>query len=206
MSQSASEASPTGIGPPAAVTIRHRWPPDYTPPPGGGPFVATRFTGLARGALAFQTGKALKITSAGASQDLATKVSAVGVSACNAVAPDATNPAVFSTTLKAATTLIGRPALTAKIVTKGKNGQLDVRLWDLDPAAGTQQFITRGVYRLTDDQKGPISLDLDGNGWRFPKGHRVVVELLGRDAPTYQPSTTPFSATLTSLRISLPTR
>jgi predicted acyl esterase len=47
---------------------------------------------------------------------------------------------------------------------------------------------------------------LDGNGWRFETGHRIVVELLGRDAPAYRASPTPFSAKLRNLRIELPVR
>jgi hypothetical protein len=67
-------------------------------------------------------------------------------------------------------------------------------------------MITRATYRLVDDQTGRFRLDLDGNGWRFPAGHRIVVELLGRDAPTYGPSPTSFSARLDRLRIALPVR
>jgi predicted acyl esterase len=174
--------------------------------PGGGPLTATRFSALARGTMRFGTDATLGITSAGASPELAQKVTAVGVNGCNDLTPDATSKAVFSQNVSKATTLIGRPLLTGQVKTKGKNGQLDVRLWDLDPKANTQRFVTRGVYRLTDNQKGAITLELDGNGWRFPAGHRIVVELLGRDAPTYQPSPNAFSATFTGVKIALPVR
>jgi predicted acyl esterase len=103
-------------------------------------------------------------------------------------------------------TLLGLPTLTGTVRTTGRNGQLDVRLWDLDPATRTQRMITRGTYRLVTDQSGAFRLELDGNGWRFPAGHRIVVELLGRDAPTYGASPTSFSARLDDLRISLPVR
>ena len=85
-------------------------------------------------------------------------------------------------------------------------GQLDARLWDLDRKTGRQRLITRGVYRLKDNQNGRFTFTLDGNGWKFAKGHRIVVELLGRDAPTYGPSPTAFSATLTGVKVALPIR
>ena len=37
-------------------------------------------------------------------------------------------------------------------------------------------------------------------------GALIVVELLGRDAPTYGPSPSAFSATLTKVRAALPVR
>jgi predicted acyl esterase len=90
--------------------------------------------------------------------------------------------------------------------TSGDNGQLAARVWDLAPRTGLQRLITRGIYRLTNDERGRFRFTLDGNGWRFKRGHRIVVELLGRDAPTYAPSPTPFSARLSKVRISLPVR
>ena len=57
-----------------------------------------------------------------------------------------------------------------------------------------------------DDQRGRFRFVLDGNGWRFPAGHRIVVELLGRDAPTYLASPAAFSARLRDLKITLPVR
>ena len=66
--------------------------------------------------------------------------------------------------------------------------------------------MTRGVYRLRDDQRGRVRLALDGNGWRFEPGHRIVVELLGRDYPAYGASTGRFSATLTDVQARLPLR
>jgi hypothetical protein len=79
-------------------------------------------------------------------------------------------------------------------------------VWDLNPAKGKQLLITRGAYRLLDNQKGRFTFTLDGNGWKFAKGHRIVVELLGRDDPTYGPSPSAFSATLTKVKVSLPVR
>ncbi|MDQ5807963.1 MAG: hypothetical protein M3320_04740, partial [Actinomycetota bacterium] len=56
------------------------------------------------------------------------------------------------------------------------------------------------------NQHGRFRFVLDGNGWRFARGHRVVVELLGRDQPTFAPAPAAFSARLSKLRVSLPVR
>jgi predicted acyl esterase len=103
-------------------------------------------------------------------------------------------------------TLLGQPLLTGRVRAEGRFGQIAARLWDLDPAAGTQRLVTRGVYRLRDDERGRFRFRLDGNGWRFDQGHRVVVELLGRDEPAYGASPGAFSATLTGVQARLPLR
>jgi len=102
--------------------------------------------------------------------------------------------------------MLGQPVVSGRVGTTGRNGQLDARVWDLDTRTRTQRLITRGVYRLTENQRGRFRFTLDGDGWRFAKGHRIVVELFGLDAPTYAPSPTPFSATLTGVRVAVPVR
>jgi hypothetical protein len=52
--------------------------------------------------------------------------------------------------------------------------QLDARRWDLDPKSRLERLADRGAYRLTHDQRGSMRFTLDGDGWRFPKGHRIV--------------------------------
>jgi pimeloyl-ACP methyl ester carboxylesterase len=174
---------------------------------GGGPFKASSFTGLAKSRLRFGAAKALKITSKGGSATLAASLSPLSPtgSHCATHTPDRASKAVLSTTSKGQT-LIGQAVITGKVAVKGRYGQLDARVWDLNPATGKQRLIDRGAYRLKDNEKGSFRFTLDGNGWTFPKGHKIVVELLGRDAPTYGPSPTAFSATLTKVRVALPVR
>lgn len=78
------------------------------------------------------------------------------------------------------------------------------RLWDVSPE-GTQRLIDRGVYALTSGQSGKIAFQLHGNGYHFAKGHKVELQLLGRDAPYYQPSSLPFSVRAAKVRVTLPT-
>ncbi|MDX6700561.1 MAG: hypothetical protein QOF26_787 [Baekduia sp.] len=174
---------------------------------GGGPYTASSFTGLARGALRFATAKTLKITSKGASAKLAAEVAPLSGTAshCTPHTPDRTSHAVLGV-VSPGVTQIGRPVITGHVVVKGRYGQLDARLWDVDPKSGKHLLIDRGAYRLTDNQKGSFRFTLDGNGWRYAKGHGLLVELLGRDSPTYGASPAAFSATLSKVKVSVPVR
>jgi predicted acyl esterase len=174
---------------------------------GGGPYTASAYQGLARGSLRFGKPSALHISSRGASAKLAAALSPLAPtgSRCTEHSPDPTSRATVSM-VSPGVTLIGQTVLTGQIVTRGTNGQLDARLWDLNPRNHLERLVDRGAYRLSDNQRGSVRFTLDGDGWRFPRGHRIVVELLGRDAPTYGPSPATFSATLTKVAVTLPTR
>src|SRR5439155_25183303 len=52
-------------------------------------------------------------------------------------------------------TLLGLPTITATIKTVGPFGEIAARLWDVLPS-GEQRLITRGVYRLNENQTGTI--------------------------------------------------
>jgi hypothetical protein len=176
-------------------------------PAGGGPFRARSYGRLARAAVSFGSAKTLRISSEGADPALAQAIPGLsgGGALCTPHEPDRTSKAVFSARSRGVT-LLGQPVIRGRVRTSGDNGQLAARVWDLAPRTGTQRLITRGIYRLTNDQRGRFRFTLDGNGWRFKRGHRIVVELLGRDAPTYAPSPTAFSARLSKMRIRMPVR
>jgi fermentation-respiration switch protein FrsA (DUF1100 family) len=177
-----------------------------TKPAGGGPFKAPSFGRLARGSVRLSAGsRKLKITSKGGSAALATSVTGAAApgAMCNELKPDTSSKALVQKASRGVT-LLGQPVITGHAAVKGRYGQIDARVWDRK--GGKQRLITRGVYRLKDDEKGKFTFTLDGNGWKFARGHRIVVELLGRDAPTYGASPTAFSATLTDVRVRLPVR
>ena len=44
-------------------------------------------------------------------------------------------------------------------------------------------MISRGVYRLSENQTGPVTFQLHGNGDEFAAGDTVKLEPLGRDSP-----------------------
>ena len=99
---------------------------------------------------------------------------------------------------------MGLPTITATIKTTGAYGEIVARLWDISPV-GEQTLISRGIYRLTENQTGTITFQLHGNGYEFAAGDTVELQLLGRDAPYYRPSNFPFTVEVSNLTISLPT-
>jgi predicted acyl esterase len=78
------------------------------------------------------------------------------------------------------------------------------RLWDVLPD-GSQRLISRGVYRLTDNQQGQVTFQLHGNGYQLAAGDTVKLELLGRDAPYYRASNGTFTIAVANLTVTLPT-
>src|SRR5207302_1975336 len=103
-------------------------------------------------------------------------------------------------------TMLGLPTVTATISTSGGFGELDSQLFDVAPD-GTERLISRGAYRLTDNQSGQITFQLHGNGYTFPAGDTVKLVLLGRDAPYLRASNNPaFAVTVSKLTVILPIR
>lgn len=176
-------------------------------PSGTGPFTASSYEKLSRGAVRMRTARPLTITSKGASRKLAEAIPGLaGAGAlCTPRDLDQTSRALVSRK-SPGVTMLGQPVITGRVTTTGRNGQIAARVWDRESRGGKQRLITRGVYRLTDNERGRFRFVLDGNGWRFEDGHRIVVELLGRDAPTYSPSPNAFSATLDGLTVTIPVR
>lgn len=111
--------------------------------------------------------------------------------------------AVLNQPIAESTLMLGLPTIRATVASTGSGGQLAGRLWDVAPD-GTQRLITRGVYRLTDGQSGPVVFQLHGNGYRFAPGHTAKLEIAPSDAPQYRASSSPFTATLTDLQLELP--
>ena len=101
-------------------------------------------------------------------------------------------------------TLLGLPTVESRIRTKGRGGFIAARLWDV--YRGKQLLVSRGVYRLSDNQRGRIVFQLFGNGWRFAKGHTAKLELLGRDPNFLRTSNFKFSVRFARTRVELPGR
>ena len=101
-------------------------------------------------------------------------------------------------------TMIGQTRVTASVEGAAPGAQLNVRLYDLYPD-GTQVLVDRGVHTLSDAASTAV-IDLHGNGWRFPEGHRVRVELAQDDDPYVRASGQPTAMTLTGVTLSVPIR
>lgn len=173
----------------------------------GGPFKAKLWKELHPGRFSFGSAAPQSFSSAGGDPAVAKAFEPTfGTSdACKTIplTPEA-NTAVYSRKVGAGFTLLGLPTVSLRVSTTGQYGQIAARLWDVSPD-GTQMLISRGVYALRSGQSGELSFQLHGNGYRFAKGHTVQLELLGRDAPTYQPGNVPFTVTVRDLRVELPT-
>lgn len=115
------------------------------------------------------------------------------------------NTAVFTGPVRTrAFTLAGMPKVTLNIATLGQNGQLDARLWDVD-SSGHEILISRGEYRLTPNQSGQVTFQLDGNAFTFAAGHAPRLEVLSSDAPFLRPSNGIFSVSISKAQVWLPT-
>ena len=100
--------------------------------------------------------------------------------------------------------MLGMPTVEARVRTRGRGGFIAARLWDVH--RGSQTLVSRGVYRLRDNQRGSILFQLFGNGWEFRKGHVAKLELVGRDPNYLRTSNFAFSVRFTRLRVDLPGR
>jgi fermentation-respiration switch protein FrsA (DUF1100 family) len=176
-----------------------------------GPFTADSWPQLHPGAVVFGSGAAQTVTSDGGNQSTASTYDPIaggtvgGTTSCTQVAAEhASGTAVYTGPASRGFTMLGLPTVSADVAVNGQFGQLDSRLWDVGPD-GKQTLISRGVYRLLDNQNGNILFQLHGNGWRFPVGHKPKLELLGRDAAYTRPSNGSFSIQVTNVRVVMPT-
>ncbi len=101
-------------------------------------------------------------------------------------------------------TMLGRTRVIAPHTGSGSGIQLNARLYDVFPD-GKQVMVDRGVRRVTRANETTV-FDLHGNGWRFPQGHRVRIELTQDDSPYIRPSTQPSTLTLSGVTLKIPVR
>jgi cephalosporin-C deacetylase-like acetyl esterase len=174
--------------------------------PGGGPFTAKKWSKLHPNTVTFGSAPGQLFTSAGGNPSTATAFDPIGGTsdACKTVKAE-TEPNTANYTLTSpGFTLMGLPTVTATVKTTGPFGELVSRLWDVLPS-GEQRLISRGVYRLNENQEGTITFQLHGNGYEFAAGDTVKLQLLGRDAPYYRASNGVFSVEVSGLTVALPT-
>ena len=98
--------------------------------------------------------------------------------------------------------MIGQTRVTVPHTGEGTGIQLHARLYDLYPD-GRQVMVDRGVRRVASPNETTV-FDLHGNGWRFPKGHRIRIELAQDDDPYIKRSTQPSTLTLSGVRLDVP--
>jgi hypothetical protein len=174
---------------------------------GGGPFVAKSWAKLHKHAVSFGSEPAQMFTSAGGNPLLAAEYDPIaGKDACKAVtAEEEPNTANYTMT-STGFTLLGLPTVTATIKAIGTFPEIVARLWDV--AGGKQRLISRAVWRVATSEENTtstIKFQLHGNGYEFPAGDTVKLQLLGRDLPYYRPSNGTFVVEATNVNVTLPT-
>jgi hypothetical protein len=174
--------------------------------PAGGPLQASGWAKIHPGAFALAGVRAQKVSSDGGDLLAAQTFDKVlGSDPCSTTAAGkGKGTARYSRKVKKGFTMIGLPLVKATIATKGRYGELAARLYDV--YKGQERLITRGQYRLLDNQKGKIAFELNGNAYRLAKGHTVELELLGQDPNYLRKSNGKFSLKVSKLSLSLPTR
>jgi hypothetical protein len=174
--------------------------------PAAGPYTAASWPALHPGTLAFGSAATQTFTSAGGNPAIAAALNPItGIrEACQTLPTEAEPNTASYTTASPGFTMMGMPTVTATIRAQGSFGELAARLWDVLPD-GQRRLIDRGIYRLTDDQQGEITMQLHGDGYRFAAGDTVELELLGRDAPYYRASNGRFTIEASGVNVTLPT-
>jgi hypothetical protein len=176
--------------------------------PDGGPYTAPSYSELHTGTLTFGSAASQLVTATGDPITSAQFDPIAGTTdACKTVSPlPALGIATYTYGTKSGFTLLGLPTVTATIHTVGNFGELDSMLFDVAPD-GSERLVTRGAYRLTANQSGPVTFQLHGNGYTFAPGHTAKLELLGSDVPYLRPSNNlAFTVGVSHLIVSLPTR
>jgi pimeloyl-ACP methyl ester carboxylesterase len=172
--------------------------------PAGGPYSAASWEKLHPGAIRFGGGRPQTVRSDGGSLTVAKAFDQVaGGDACLTVKRERSpGTAVYEQRVRRPITLLGLPTIKARLRTVGKGGTLIGQLWDV--ADGRQRLISRGVYRLRDDQTGTAVFQLWGNGYRFERGHTIKLELVGRSPSFMRVSNDRFRVRIARLRVELP--
>jgi hypothetical protein len=126
---------------------------------------------------------------------------------CRIVSPARADPTAVTRMWDVADDLVlmGGPVVSLSYMTTAPDTALHVRVWDVAADGSTQGLVTRGVYRAVGGP-GPatIRFQLAPQGYRFPAGHRIKVEVAANDAPYYQPTKVPTVVRVTRLEVAVP--
>jgi acetyl esterase/lipase len=175
--------------------------------PDGGPFTASSWSALHPDTLSFGSSGHRTVLAGGDFQDGPPFDPITGTTdACKTITPGSSGgTAVYVHPVTGrGFTLLGLPTVTATINTTGDFGELDSRLYDV-LRDGTERLISRGAYRLLDNQTGQITFQLHGNGYFFPQGDKIKLELRGNGSDYLRPSNNPaFTVQVSDLKVSLP--
>ena len=127
---------------------------------------------------------------------------------CRKMSPSQADPTDATYLFKATSDLdlMGGPVVDLTYTTTAPDTELNVRLWDVAPDGSVQGLVTRGTYRSVDGpgQDLRARFQIAPNGYRFPAGHTVKLEVAANDAPYYQASNVPAVVTVSRAEVTLP--
>ena len=127
---------------------------------------------------------------------------------CRKMSPSSADPtaATYRFPVEGDLVLMGAPVVEVRYDTTGPDTELNVRLWDVAPDGSVQGLVTRGTYRAVDGPGTGLEarFAIAPNGYRFPAGHQVKLEVTANDAPYYQQSNVPAAVRVAGVRLTLP--
>jgi fermentation-respiration switch protein FrsA (DUF1100 family) len=189
---------------PESVTAYTQTCPQTTPD--GGPYQSASYSTLSTGTVKFGSNAPQTVTPTGDPTASSQFDPIATTDACKTITAQTAPGTAVYTVRSRGFTMLGLPTVTATISTSGPYGELDSQLFDVLPD-GTERLISRGAYRLTDNQSGQIVFQLHGNGYYFAAGDQVKLVLLGSDAPYLRKSNDAgFTVRVSKVTVSLPTR
>lgn len=127
---------------------------------------------------------------------------------CRIMHPSEPDPTVatFEFPITKDLVMMGGPVVDVAFGTTATEVPLGVRVWDVTADGATQGLVTRGIYRV-DGAPGPgqsARFQIQDQGYQFPAGHRLKVEITANDSPYHQASNVAATVTVDRLAITLP--
>ena len=172
--------------------------------PEEGPFATPTWAAQHPGAVVLKSEQRQTFTSAGGSATNALRTDPFGAATpCPTLAAERDpGAATYELAVPTGFTLMGSPTVVAEMGNAGQFPQVSARIWDIGPDG--QTFVQHGLFRPRRD--GVQTFQLPPMAYRFAAGHRLKLELLGRDSPYARPSNGSFTTTVSRLTLELPVR
>ena len=126
---------------------------------------------------------------------------------CRILRPAGYDPAAvtYDFPVKSDVVLMGGPVVDVSFTTTAPDTELNMRLWDVAADGSAQGLVTRGTYRSLDPPGAHRArFQIAPQGYRFPAGHLVRLEVTANDAPYYQTSNVPAVVSVAGVTLTLP--
>lgn len=119
--------------------------------------------------------------------------------------PDAT-VATYEFAAERTLDLMGGPVVAVTFTATGADVPLSVRLWDVAADRSVQGLVTRATYRVRGavNRRRTVRFQLAPQGYQFPAGHIVKVEVTANDTPYMQKSKVPAQVSVHRFALTLP--